>query len=598
MVIYYEKIGIISLIGQRFLSGVVYYWLKSLPLQLLDASLPGLSRYLYKNLDLRQFGWGDTRYLEDSFKSAFVNASENTNLFLKKVADTREKYTDLFGIDFMLILKKYFLAAYLFEKYFRYELFLQYAKENPEDRYIMYIDKDFSQCYTQPIAERCERKNLRTFRRGDYVIAVVGILGSYFIKWRKKVRHPPVSYERSVLCFVTRPDEYYCDREIFGKIDNVFFLMYDTYESTFKDVSGERLIIQKQGFNSSTYKKLRKDTFRYIFMLLTEWSSFVPLGWHAVLLYNNIILARSYTPEGRDNVFIVFEHHDMMKTIRNEFIKKDGNKTIFFPYSYGFALQYYPQEYYAQYDYILSSGKCLEDHFLKADSIHPVFLRTGCLVAHSQFTDISGYETRSRALTDKKMGRIVVTILCPGVCKPTYYSEIKLMELAQRIAKETNAIVFIRQKPFVPEPEYKGFYEKYTNGNESMYLTGMEYELFDFVPVTDLFITTYSTSACEVAMRGGNIFFVDYMKHPDRFIFWDKKISDGILLGGDEAFEKISAWISDRPDGPVRAAHRKAMERFVEYMGYTFPDYDSYKKNLLEQLEKNVFKNMLQAKRV
>ncbi len=90
-------------------------------------------------------------------------------------------------------------------------------------------------------------------------------------------------------------------------------------------------------------------------------------------------------------------------------------------------------------------------------------------------------------------------------------------------------------------------------------------------------------------MCGGNIFFIDFMKHPDRFIFWDTDKINDILLSGDVAAKKIMAWIKDEKNGPVRSQHKLDMERFIEFMEYRFHDFSSYETNLMDQLRKNVF---------
>lgn len=585
MVLYLEKIGILSLARNAFQKkDVTFYWLRSFTLRAFEKKFPRLSGYLYRRANLRPLEWGDTRYLENTFRDSLMNATGTVSRLMSSAGSFLSKYKDLYGIDFVLIFRKYLLAIYLFEKYLRYEFFLQYTRENPGKDYVAYVDADFFGPYEEALHNTCTVHKLAVFKNIEYFFALIGILGSYFFKWKRRVTQRCLSFDDQVLCYVTRPDEYYFDKDLFLSVRNIHFLIYDTYRDTFKGVPDDGLTVHESALSPDAYRKLRKDMFRYVEMLAKGWKYFNRIGWHAVQFYENIMFSRSYIPEGRNNTFIIFEHHDLMKTIRNEFIKARGSRIVFFPYSSGFALRYYPQEYYARYDLIFSSGKYLEDQFRESEAIDPVFVKTGSAVAHIHQKD-AAYEVRLKKLIERKAGRTVVTILCPGVCKPTYYSEVNLMELARKLADTTGVEVFIRQKPFIPEPEYQDFYESFTDENDSIYLTGMEYELFDFLPVTDLFVTTYSTSACEVAMRGASVFFVDYMKHPDRVLFWKGDVSDGILLDGGVAVEKIGAWIDDSPDGPVRTAHREAMRRFIDYIDYLLPD-DEFKTNVTHHIER------------
>ncbi len=80
--------------------------------------------------------------------------------------------------------------------------------------------------------------------------------------------------------------------------------------------------------------------------------------------------------------------------------------------------------------------------------------------------------------------------------------------------------------------------------------------------------------------------YLDFQKTLDIFLFWE--VINDVVVPGEDAFKKIIEWIKDSDDGPVRTKHKNVMSRLTEYMGYSFPDFDTYKKNLVAQLRDNV----------
>ena len=117
---------------------------------------------------------------------------------------------------------------------------------------------------------------------------------------------------------------------------------------------------------------------------------------------------------------------------------------------------------------------------------------------------------------------------------------------------------------------------------ESILLTAGEYELWDFLEVTDLFITSISNSGFDLSLRGGQVMFVDYMKDPELSIVWSR-IKE-VVLAEHQAFDSARDWIDDSAEGPSRGQLRDHMRKMIAYLGYRFPDFDSYKNNLLSQL--------------
>ena len=595
---FYETLRMDDFIVHLFRKKDCFYNRKSASVLMLEKLLLKMKCCAERVAGIRSFGWGDTANIGVSLKAASRNSQDVADIMMKRIEKNKNVPARLFGIDFMLVLKKFILTRILFNKYFFYELFLNYVQENALDQHVIFVDDIFvHDSYRDVFDKNVTVRYRRKYITLTYIISCL-LMPALLIYYRlKSMKNNGIEFNGQVVCMLTMPREFYTYEELIGSGRKVSYITNNAYRQFFDPGQMKDKNIKIVELSSLNYRDILQG-FHALYRWISVWNKDIKeLGTRILFLFTAIVEGRSQAPSGSGNVYMMFEHHDLVKTIRNEFLKKENNRIVFFSNSPPTVMRHHPDEFYENYDIFCSPGKYYEDELQLNKARIGKVLRTGSYTIHKSLSAFKNNNSKKDLLSKFKAGRVSVTVLCPGICKPTYLSEIKLMELSRRIADETDARVFIRQKPFVPETEYQGFYESYTNGNKSMYLTGMEYELFDFLPVTDLFITTYSTSACEVAMRGKSIFFIDYMNHPYRFLFWENGVSDGLLLKGDEAFYRIAEWIKDQPDGPFRKAHSKAMNRFVKYFGYTFPDYGSYKENLLAQLEEHVFEGRYLAQK-
>lgn len=590
--IFSEKIGLFKFVIFLIQKKEIFYYQKTYGTLILEKIFNRLSIFHKQIIKIKKMEWGDTIYMTDALKNASLNAKLYCDYYMNNNSKIFKNSDRIFNIDFLLIFRKYIMAHLFYRKYFFYELSMQYTREHPEENHYFYIHNNHSWNYKK----KMDAYGKVSFIKGNPIAGYIASILSMFILstlyCRSNTKKDSINYDDKVICFVSSLKEYECYKDLFGTGANVIYVTRNIYLQYFPEEQLSESAIQLLGLNKTSLAELRRETKKYINFMLNNFRNLYIFGFDIALLYYKIILARSIAPYGKRNVFLTFEHHDLIKTIRNEFIKSEGSRTVFFSYLPGIALRYFPEEYFPNYDYVCSSGRYLEDQFMENESTEKYFLRVGCYTTHKGVVNKEGYSTRLGELKLFKENYITITILSPGICKPTYHSEVRLMELVQKLSTYPGIRIFIRKKPFVPEPEYADFYESYIAGSHSVRLTGDEFELFDFLPVTDLFITSYSTSACELAMQGGNIFFIDFMKQPDRFLFWDTKICNGILLSSEESYKRIIDWINDEENGLIRTSHRKAMNRFREYMEYNYPDYKTYKDNLIDQLKQNVFIKM------
>lgn len=566
-----------------------FYHSKTLFASFADCLISRIKFLSVRTSQIRAFGWGDTVYVGHAIR----NASDNAKLYLDQLMRRWPSFSmhgaQLFNIDFSLVFKKYILVRVLFQKFLFYELVMQYISENKSGNHRIVANSVFIGGYDALLRSCGQVSYRRRYLLAEALLALIFLPFLLPLYWRRKIVDNLPLFENHIICNMSMPQMYECYEDLFHTNPNVVYVSSSEYKPFFTEDQIAQIGLHFLGLTKTAYDDLQINQKRYWRFILIHLFSLRSLGMHLLLFFNNIITARAKCPSGQGNVFLSPEHHDLVKTIRNEFIRAEGSKSVFFSYSPMTVMQFYPEEFYENYDYVCLSGKYYEDELKQNLAAECVYLQTGSYTIHKKGFLQKDRMHRMETLSSFRGHSLSITVLCPGICKPTYHSEVKLMELAKQLAEKTNARIFIRQKPFEPEKQYEGFYEKYVAGNESILLTGMEYELFDFLPVTDLFITTYSTSACEMAMCGANIYFIDYLKQDDRFIFWKPDIAGRLLLKEDEAFGRILAWINDAPDGPIRTEHRQAMDHFVRYISYKFDSFEEYRGNLDEQFNQHVF---------
>lgn len=588
--IFCEKIGLLGYVKFLFLKKEVLFFRLTLGTMLLRRIVEKAPILSHRGGSIRKLEWGDTEYMTGRISNAFHNAKEEKRKTLGESRQFIRKADDLFSINFSMIFEKFILSKVLFKKYFFYELILQYIQENPGHTHFVYVDKLHIGSYKDKLGRVSKFKNLKNHQLLDFAVAMM-LIPFLVISWIRNTSKQNPSFESKILCGCFSHEEFEAYSILFGHWPQTRFVITDTYIPYFTFEELDEMEICQLGLNWLAYFVLARESLKYFILLIRHWKTMYTYGIYLVTLLNMIFFGRSRAPIGKGNVYFVFEHHDILKTIRNEFIKADGSCSVFFSFLPGIALRYYPEEHYQNYSYVCSSGECLEAHFKESGALTKSFLPTGSYTSNKVIVKSDRYFERIKLLESFKENSVTVTVLCPGVSKLTYHAEKKLMELAQELSSQHHVKVFVRQKPFVPEEKYRNFYEYFVDGYDEIYLTGTEFELFDFLPVTDLFITSFSTSTCEIASRGGNVFFIDYLRQPDHFLFWESDIIDGILLPPEQAFNEIMAWINDTENGQVRNAHKQAMDRFVNYMEFKYGDFETYKKNLFNQLQQGVLVN-------
>lgn len=585
----FEDLGLLDVLFRVPGGAVVFYDRTSPLLQLIWKLLP----VFRDHCRCSELSYGDLRHATGVMAGAYRNAQQAlSGVKLKRFQSTG---ADLFGIDFTYILK-HFLFTEVFCRTFEFiELALRYAGEHPEDRFVFYVSKKIAGRYRQRLRAAGRLRVRPDFTRIMFFLSAAS--SSLTLLWHR-LRHnrkQSITFHGNIVCNLNGKDMHQYFLDLFGEDPSIRFTVTPAYarELEYDRMKSIRPVLLE--LTAGSYRELKRDVERFVRCCLNAIDEIGFCGERIIYLLSWVFRARGEAIYGRNNLFITFEHFDTERAIRNEFIRKEGSRSVFWSKNSYPMSRFHNRELFHNYDVLCSSGHHLEElHRYKKSKI-PVILETGSYDSHRLLNGSSAYHKRIENLKSFKNGKPAVTFLTPGICDECYSHEVRLMKLAQKIGEKKLAKVFIRPKPVDPTLKYENFYSPFFRNRDNIFLTGADYDLFDFLEVTDLFITSLSSSACEILVRGGQVVFIDYMKTPDRYLFWEK--FPEIILSENEAAEYVLNWLRDDPDGPVRTDLKKILSSLSEYLAYRFPDYDLYKKNLCEQLEKKVSKGSLKAKR-
>jgi hypothetical protein len=390
-----------------------------------------------------------------------------------------------------------------------------------------------------------------------------------------------------MVCCIDEESTYEMYNNLLGEYSKLRYVIEKHNVKWFSDERLQELKIHVLGLTKESYLYLKKIVYKYMLSCLKYHRDISLYGARLFWLFYTLIRGKAEAVHGKGNYFFTYEHLITEKAARNEFLRLDGSKSIFIPKNAHASPQYFHSEIFINYDVMCSAGKQIEELYERKRALTKIYLPVGSYDNHRRTVYTSDYDARVARLKTFKGDSLAVTIISPGICDPTYSHEIKLMILAQKIAHQQGVKVFIRLKPVPLIPKYADFYTSYVDGQDSIMLTAAEYELFDFLEVTDLFVTSISNAACDVALCDAQIMFIDFMKAPDLFLFWS--VVNDLVLNEENAFKMIMQWVNDKKDGRVRTRYEEKMKQLTEYIGYRFPSFDSYKANLISELREHVF---------
>lgn len=577
--IYYEKLGLLQLLSLWLTKKRVFYGSKTVATRLFE------KLNLKLKVDAEIISFGDVQAATNIRREAYQMAE----LYLDKV-EGKQWAAELSGylaIDFDLIRKKFFFDE-LYTKYEFIELVLRYAQEHPNESHLIYVDKQFLEPYEDKLNGKVKVRVLRAFDAVNFltIFLLPGFL-NYF--WRKNGVAGDKCFNNQIICGIDGEKLYEMFSNIFQSFPSKEFVIEKNRAT--EEFSNDRLNelqIKVLGLTKGDYLYLHDAAYKFISCCLKHYKETSIFGSKLFRIFYALIVGRAATIQGAGNLFFTYEHSLLTQDVRNEFLKSGGNRSIFVPMNAHATPRYFHYEIFVNYDVMCAAGKHIEDLYKERKSLTNIFLPTGSYDSHRGSVRVRDKAERITRLKLFKGNSVAITILSSGICDPTYSHEVRLMKLARDLSGQRGVKVFVRMKPVLPIAKYADFYDTHTAGCDSILLTFSEYELMDFLEVTDLFVTSISNSACDLALCGGQVMFIDYMKEPDLQLF--RSVVKEVVFTEEESFQSIMDWVNDSEHGAFRAKHKEIMRKLTSYLGYQFPDFDSYRENLLAQL-RLTFKN-------
>lgn len=491
-----------------------------------------------------------------------------------------EKMSTLFGINFQLHCNKFFFDR-VYLKFEFIEIAKRYCVENPAEPVVIKLSQRYLDPYVGDLKEFSKINLSKSSPLPSFIFSL--LLSPLVLIYQKRINtsNDILFCEQKIICLVDDTSTLNMFNLLFSHYHNLRFVIERHNRNSFSDDVIRNYKISLLGLTKDDLTFFRNRLIQFFWKTATTYQ-IMKHGSAFLELFNMVIRGRSQAVRGSDNVFITYEHLETVKAIRNDFLHSRNTKTIFLPKNAYISTQYFHSEIFINYQVMCAAGQHTIDLLKKKRATTNHFLYTGSYDNHRRFLQDNSDIERIGKLKDIKGNKCVVTILSPGICDPTYRHEVKLMLLAQQLSKIKNVLVFIRTKPVQPESRYSNFYKSYTDGYPGIVLTDKEYMLLDFLPVTDVFITSISNSASDLALCGGQVFYIDFLKDPDLFLSWE--MNPDVVIDEKDAYDKVFAWIVDLPGGTERNRLKKSMDKLVNYIGYLHKDFESYKGNLLQQL--------------
>jgi hypothetical protein len=368
---------------------------------------------------------------------------------------------------------------------------------------------------------------------------------------------------------------------LFGGELNVRYFAERTYAKQFSESFLEDHKIGVLGVDSQTFLHCVVCAPVFVACTVRAWRQLLPYGTLPSAIMHLLLKAALLTPSGRNICIVTTEHLTLPRSARNELLRRQGSSTISISRNSYVTYQQYPAERQLNYDVFCAAGQHAVDLYKKKKAKTSSLLITGSYDTHREL-DASSRDARLAFLNSFRGNDSLVVFLSPGVCDETCSNERRLVQLAKSVGALQNVKVLIRRKPGELPVRYERFYEDILGCDTPVLVTGDEFDLFDFVGPTDLFVTSISSSACDIALRGGQVMFVDFMSTPDLYLPW-MRVPE-IVLSENEAYEKIKSWLVDSSGGSARLSHAKICLEFAQYVGRRSGSFGDYKENLMDQI--------------
>jgi hypothetical protein len=478
-------------------------------------------------------------------------------------------------IDFWLITRKFFFDEY-YLKFEFLELALRHAEENPGERDLLIADIPGDEALLSRLVARfrlCQRANTSPLGLGTALLLPLFV--EFF--YRRKGRPGTLSFTDTIVCEVDGPATFEMFSTLFAGFpaDRVAYVCEARNAAALADQPVSVLRLDAAGL-----AYLRRSAWRYLGASVAHAGEIVSYGTRLFRLFYVLMQGRAETVGGSGNLYCTYEHLITYKAARNAFLERQGSRTLFVPLNAHVTPQFFHSEILANYTLMCAAGRHTETLYNKKRSLVQYYLPTGSYASHRRGLSVCDRPTRVAALTAFKGDAIGVVIVSPGICDPTYTHELKLMALARELASMTGVKVMLRLKPVAPVPKYSDFYRREVAGRDNLLVTAGEYDLFDFLDVGDICLTSISNAAFDLAQAGALVMFIDYLRDPEMMLPWSAVPE--VRLDEPAALSTVQRWLRDEPG--ERERWHETMRRFGEHIAYRHASFDAYRENFLRQI--------------
>ena len=485
----------------------------------------------------------------------------------------------IFGIDFSLLVEKH-LYDELYDRLLFVELAYLLAAEQPSERHVLVVnDRTGRALGRPPMAANLRVWVMPSFDALNFFLSLVGLLPLLCYHRPRKPVAGIASSRGGTVCLVSDPTTLQMFRCLMGGRDDVRYAIEPAYTDAIPARERELSDVAVLALGTDGFRQLRRGLLPFIMAAVRSAPQLASWGTLPFEMFHLLAQGRGLAGELRDSTVLTFEHLTLARSVRNEFLRAKGCTSVFVPKNSYVTYRHYPAERRVNYDLVCASGPHAEQLYRWKRAVTQRFAVTGSYDAHAE--EPEGAAERRRNLEQLKNGRLLITVLSPGLCVETTSHEQRLMQLAARIAARNDVCVVVRLKPGTRNSANEQFYRNYLDASP-VTVTAEEFDLFDFVGPTDLFLTSISTSSCDVALRGATVVFVDFMHTPELYLPWLEV--PAVVLAEEGAYDWVRAWLHDAPNGPMRTAHSRAVARLVAYIGHDNGSFDAYRGALLDVL--------------
>lgn len=478
------------------------------------------------------------------------------------------------GVDHEIIAKKLLLDSIYNQKEF-INFSKQFSLEHPDDDVVVVTslvdgaaDLFGADNFTlmQPVS----------FSRLKFLAGVLALPFFLVFFIRKNKGNDAFFFENAVVCEVDCLKIYEMFETLFSGMPLAFFIK-GHYVDDFGKAKMQELNVVQYSLSQNDQGILKLLMLLFVKNALKNFKLLSSYGFFYFNLFKCIANGLLFTPNCKNSIYFTSEHMSTVHAVRNEYLRLFNNTSVFIPYNAYAIDHYYSPEYCYNYDVLCSPSKLLEDVYDMQDALTNIRLSTGSYSPHRLSLNEEGLADRLSKLKTFKNGYIAITFLSSGIQDETLSGEERLALLANKVSSIDGVRVFYRPKPVRPPKKYESFFADRFHDNPSVLLTDSSFDLFDFLHVTDLFVTGFSSSAVDLCIAGGSFYSVDFWGDKDMYL-WQTSV-EGVYLEEEDAFETILQWIEDTQG--EREIHGKRMDRLRKYVAYRFDTFEAYKENLL-----------------